>query len=113
MAIDSKASVGEDRCMNVRRFSISLPTPIAENLAAIAVRSGLRPGEVLEQALLAYPPLRCYARPATERSNHPAGSYLPSGGGGVEKATTRPPVVGRAATFLRDTFKIVGVADAR
>ena len=45
-------------------------------------------------------------------SNHLAGSYLPSGGGGGEKAGARPPVVGRAATFLRGTFKIVGVADA-
>lgn len=41
---------------STRRFSVTLSAATAEKLAALAVRNGLRPGEVLEQALLAYEP---------------------------------------------------------
>ena len=50
-----------------RRFSVQLPTSLAEDLAGCAVRSGIRPSDVIEQAVLEYAPLRKYIESRTTR----------------------------------------------
>ena len=47
--------------MTTRRFVVSLPTPLAEDLSAMATRSGVRPSEVLTEALRQFEPFRWFA----------------------------------------------------
>lgn len=48
--------------MTVRRISVPLPCALAEDLAAMAVRSGVRPSEIVVEALRQYEPFRHFAR---------------------------------------------------
>jgi len=60
--------------MNTRRISVALPCPIAEDLAAMAVRSGVRRAEIVVEALRQFEPFKHYAGARTRAMDERRGA---------------------------------------
>jgi hypothetical protein len=54
-----------------RRFSVALPAPLAGDLSAMATQSGVRPSEVLAEALRQFEPFKFFHQPRDLQKTEP------------------------------------------